>query len=292
MISLIEKLSQTKTTIEAKDWTFLGAGGLPTFTFFPDNKEQIKFFLKNKSKEMKYRTFGAGANILIRDKGYNGVFIRLNKTFRNISLENDEIIVEAGVNTSQLTQFCKIHELGGLEFIATIPGQLGGLTKMNAGISTKEMKDLITWVEFINEYGEIERLTNKECKFQYRKSIFQNNWIITQVGIKKESKKKQKIEEEINILKEHRKATQPTIGKLAGCFFKNPEKEKAWELIKKTKIIGCGKTQISDKHKNFIIANESCNAEEIEYLIETIRAKIIINQNIFLESEVERIGIL
>lgn len=287
-----QKLSKIDSTTEAKTWTHLGVGGKPIFTFFPVDIDQLYFFLKHKPKDLKYRTFGAGSNILIRDNGYDGVFIRLNRTFRKIKIENSVLIAEAGVNFTQLTQFCLINEVGGLEFLCTIPGQVGGLTKMNAGLPEIEMKDIVKWVEFINEFGEEVRLKTSECDFKYRSSIFKNNWIITKVAFKMEQKRREEIQKSINKFKEYRKISQPIIGKMAGCFFKNPELQKAWQIIQNTNIKGCGKTCVSNIHSNFIMANDSSNAKEIEYLLEAIRASALFNQRIFLESEIEKIGII
>lgn len=279
-------------TLQAKNWTFLGVGGAPIFTFSPKSIDEIKFFLQYKSKEIQYRTLGAGANILVRDKGYGGIFIRMHKGFKNISIQNNLLITESGVNFVQLTNFCIQHNIGGLEFLATIPGQVGGWIKMNAGTPQKEIKDVLEWIEYIDHTGSKNKISNAECEFSYRKSKIKNDWIITKAAFKIYTKPNIEIKKEIIIAKNKRKETQPTIGKLAGCFFKNPPQIPAWKIIENTKILGNGNTSISTKHKNFIIADIAQNAYEIEYLIESIRSNALFNQKTFLESEVERIGIL
>ncbi|WP_342261983.1 UDP-N-acetylmuramate dehydrogenase [Alphaproteobacteria bacterium endosymbiont of Tiliacea citrago] len=288
--NFVSKLKKIDLSLEAKKWTNLALGGKPLLTFFPESIEEIQFFIKNKPENLKYRTFGAGSNILIRDNGYNGVFIRLNKTLKQIKLNQNLLIADAGAGFAQITQFCLQNELGGLEFISTIPGQMGGLAKMNAGIPEIEMKDIVEWVEFIDEYGNLNRLNNSDCGFQYRKSCFKNNWIITKVALKTFMQKKDLIFEKINQLKNKRKLSQPTIGKIAGCFFKNPLPNKAWKIIENTNLKSCGDTFISNLHKNFIIADKSLDSYEVEYLINSIKAKSLFQQNCFLESEVEIIG--
>lgn len=287
----LNKFKHIEKNIAAKDWTFLGVGGKPLFSFFPQNTEEIQNFIKNKPKTLIYRTLGAGSNILVRDAGYDGAFIRLNKHMRKLEMQDNLLIAECGVNFTQIQQFCVQNEQGNLEFLSTIPGQVGGWIKMNAGIPNKEIKDVLAWVEFIDETGSTQRINNSECQFQYRSSCIQNHWILTKAAFITTYKSKEEIMSTIKKEKKHRTESQPTIGKLAGCFFKNPSAElKAWQLIEQSQIYSCGGTKISEKHKNFLVADNSNNAEEIEFLIEAIRAKILYQNQIFLESEVERIG--
>lgn len=288
----------------AKEWTWLGVGGKPIFTFCPYDINDLETFCKNLPREIQFRTLGAGSNILVRDNGYNGIFIRLQRGFRNLEFKNNQIIADAGLPGSYIVDKALENEMGGISFISTIPGRLGGLVKMNAGAHTKEMKDIIQWVEIMDRCGTIFRLTNEECCFSYRSSCIQESWIVLRACIKTQMSKREVIKEEINKFKEYRKNTQPTTGKMAGSFFKNPKNTqlKAWELIKEANEIITNKSianenvtpdekvGLSPMHANFIMNKKNATAQEIENFALRLQCNIFLKHNIWLESEVERIG--
>lgn len=290
--NIIEKL-KLKTNAEitfakASEWSRLSVGGAPLFNFFPKNVEDLQIMLKTIGA-IQYRTLGLGANVLIRDAGFDGIFIKM-KNIRGISVIDCKIIAESGAIGSAITQCAIEHGIGGLEFLGTIPGTVGGLVKMNAGAHGSSIHEVVEWVEFLNEHGEIIRLTNQECKFEYRKSIFQNNWIILRAcfqGIPTESAK---IRELYKQMCEYRTNSQPTQGKLAGCFFKNPENIKAWELIKNSGL-RTKNVWPSEKHANFI-THENASAYEIECFIQMLQSNIALQTGIFLDREIEIIGLI
>lgn len=276
---------------KASTWAWLGVGGLPFLTYYPSDKEDLKFFV-SKIKGINFRSFGLGANSLIRNH-FDGIFIRLNKNFRSFQVDSEKnIIISAGLPGVNIAQKMAENGLGGTEFLATIPGTLGGMIKMNAGAHKSEIADLINWVEYMDEDGNIERFSKKECGFGYRKSIFSPKCIILQASISSEKKEKPAIYRKIDELKEKRKKSQPTIGKMAGCFFKNPIGLKAWELIRNSKFgnFTSEKVEVSPIHANFLTNKGNADAFEIEYLAEKIRAEIFRKHKIWLEFEIERIG--
>lgn len=274
----------------AREWTWLKTGGAPLLTFYPQDIEDLKAFCKHIPNNIPYRTIGAASNILVRDNGYNGIFIRLTKGFREIEIKHNQITASAGLLGSSIINIALENDLGGIAFMATIPGMLGGLIKMNAGAHGLEMQNIIEWVEFMDEHGEIHRLSNSECEFQYRHSKIANNWIILKACINATPDKKENIAKEINKLIEYRQTTQPTGGKMAGCFFKNPPNQKAWELIKKSHIQETPNVCVSSKHANFIMNKEHATAFELEHFALQLQANIFFEQNIWLEMEIDCIG--
>lgn len=280
----------------AKDWTWLRVGGKPLFTYYPQDMNALKSFCANVTKNfdnLPYRTLGAASNLLVRDNGFNGIFIRLAKGFRDIEIiNNNQIIASAGLLGSYITNFAAEKGLGNIAFMATIPGMLGGLIKMNAGAHNMEMKDIIEWVEIIDETGKLHRLSNEDCAFSYRKSDMQNNWIIIRACINAQPQKQEEIYHNIEELTNYRKKTQPTNGKMAGCFFKNPVTQtdkKAWEFVKETNLTS-ENVAISEIHANFIVNKENATAYDLEYFAKKIQAKVWFEKNIWLPMEIERIG--
>lgn len=277
---------------KAKEWTWLGVGGNPFFTFYPKDKNDLQQFCKNRPEKIPFRTIGAASNMLVRDGGYKGIFIRLTKGFRKMEILENEIIADTGLSAGYIVNAAKENDKGGISFMSTIPGMLGGMIRMNAGAHENEMSEIINWVEFLDKEGIEHRIKSEECKFSYRSSVFQNDWIILRASIKCKIGRKEKIEEEIIKLKEKREKTQPTRGKLAGCFFKNHLEKPAWKAIRESDfgMFNSENLQVSPVHANFIVNKNNASAFEIEYLLEKIRANILFKQNIWLESEVERIG--
>lgn len=293
MKKLIEEIAaHTRGNIDflmqASEWTWLGVGGAPLATFSPADAEDLQQFLKMLPKAIPYRTFGAASNVLIRDAGYSGIFIRLKKGFRKIQIEGSSIVADAGLPGNFIVNTALEAGLGGISFMATIPGHLGGLAKMNAGAHGNEMQNIVEWVEVLHE-NQIIRLNKNDCGFGYRKSAIKNDMIVLRASLKCTQAPKEKIKEEIDHLISYRKATQPTSGKMAGCFFKNPAEKPAWQLVKETNLLD-DNVEISSIHANFLINKGAATAFDIEYFMQKIRCNVFFNKEIWMESEVEIIG--
>jgi UDP-N-acetylmuramate dehydrogenase len=157
---------------QAKDWVWFGAGGKPIFTFFPSDINDLATFCKNVPSEIKFRTLGAGSNILVNDNGYNGIFIRLQRGFRNLEFQNNQIIADAGLPGAYIVEKACEQNMGGISFLATIPGRLGGLIAMNAGAHGKEMKDIMAL--------KAEGVECEECqhKFTLEIAMDQTNFFV------------------------------------------------------------------------------------------------------------------
>ena len=290
MMNLVDWKKNLNGTVNydlaAKQWSWLRVGGKPEFTYSPSSIDDLIKFIKAKPKEIKHRTFGAGSNIIIRDSGFDGVFIKLNKNFRKVHIENNEIIAQTNLPGDFISNIAMQNGMD-LSFL-TIPGHLGGLIKMNAGAHGMCMQDIIKWVKFIDENGEIHKLSNEECQFQYRKSIFKKEWVIIEACLKGTKDSPANIQKKIIENNEYRKNSQPTAGKMAGCFFKNPDGcKKAWQLVQEAKIQTLGDAEVSKKHANFIINKNNASAFEVECLAQKIRNQIFLQHKIWLEMEVE-----
>lgn len=281
----------------ASSWTWLAVGGKPLFTYYPSDVTDLAKFCKTLDKAIAYRVFGAASNVLVRDGDkqgncYDGVFIRLQKGFRDFEVVENKVIVSSGLPGNVIVNKALEHSLGGLSFMATIPGHLGGLIAMNAGAHGMEMCNIVEWVEVIDRAGKVHRLTNQECKFGYRKSGIKHDVIILKACLNAQQSQRNDITQEIEHLLAYRKATQPTSGKMAGCFFKNPASSelKAWQLIKKANTPASQTVCISEVHANFIMNKNQANALDLEYFALQLQADIFFKQNVWLEMEIERVG--
>jgi len=265
-------------------------------------------------KKEKFMILGGGSNILFHDEGFNGLVIRL--TNKKIKIENeDEVYCQAGLSLAELLTFSVKYKLTGLEWAAGIPGTVGGSIRGNAGAFGFEMKDVIKEVIYINlKTLEKEKCSNKECKFDYRQSVFKefDHKIIWEIKfklslIKNDKDIKNKIAEIINQRKERHPCLASTGS--AGSIFKNPtvgdeiikifEKEKgvkckssqvpAGWLIDMCELKGMrmGGSKVSEKQANFIVNDQNGSANDVITLISLIKQKVRNSFGVQLEEEVE-----
>lgn len=274
-------------------YSWLNAGGSADVLYFPSDIEDLQFFLKNISRDVPLTILGNGSNILVRDGGIAGVVIKLtDKYFGKINIHNDYIECEAGVKNSSLKKVLIDNEIGGLEFICSIPGSIGGLIKTNAGCFGSEVSDVLIEADAVDQNGNVIAVLPKDLNFTYRNSAFPNDWIITKVKFKKQKSTKENIQQKLEEQTLYRKAHQPYGVRTAGSTFKNPQGAKAWELLKNSganKLI-VGGASFSEKHCNFLINDGTATATEIEQLGEMAQQLIKNKMGIDLEWEIKIIG--
>ncbi len=274
-------------------FTWFGVGGNAEIFFIPENEKKLVFFLKNKPPEYKVLAIGAGSNLIIRDKGINGIVL-LTKKLKKISIDNNGIIsAQAGATDAEVARFARDCERTGLEFLLGIPGTIGGGIKMNSGAFGSEFKDILIDVTAINLSGEFRVFSVKELGMEYRKIGISNEWIFCTARFKSTSDKKQNIEAKMKEILHLRKTAQPTGVKTGGSTFKNPIGHKAWKLIDQAGCRGLkvGDAMISDKHCNFIINLKNSSAQQIEELGEKVQSKVFQTSGIRLSWEIQRVGI-
>ena len=275
-------------------YTWLGVGGPAEVMFYPEDDKDLAWFLRTKPYNLPTCVIGGGSNLLVRDGGVPGVVIKLDaKAYRGYTLGENEITCGAGMRNVELKKILVENKIGGLEFLVSIPGHLGGSIKTNAGCFGKEIKDVLKKVTIVNGEGELREVPVEELSLSYRHSYFPDDWIITSLTLKTEPQDPEKTKEIIAQHKEYRLRSQPHNVKTAGSTFKNPEGLKAWELIKKA---GCAELQVngakvSEKHCNFLVNTGKATAEDIETLGETIVQKVKEATSITLEWEVKRLGV-
>ena len=141
---------------DLKKSNWFNIGGKTKVYFKPDNLHDLILFLKRFGNKEKIHILGAGSNTLISDKTFNGVVVKLGKNFSNISiLPNDIIVAGSACFDKKLSDFALANELGNFEFLACIPGTVGGGLKMNAGCFNKEFKDILISIQAIDKDGRV-----------------------------------------------------------------------------------------------------------------------------------------
>ncbi len=274
--------------------TWFGVGGPAEVMFHPADAEDLSFFLQNKPYNLPICLIGGGSNLLVRDGGIPGVVIKLDSpAFRKTSLKGNLLTCGAGVKNAELKKIILDNSLGGLEFLCSIPGCIGGSVKTNAGCFGREVKDIIVSAQIMDGQGEIKEIGVKDLMLSYRSSFFPDDWIILSLTLQTETSTPEAIKKKLEEQRAYRLKNQPHNAKTGGSTFKNPEGLRAWELIKKS---GCAELQVggakvSDIHCNFLINTGHATAKDIETLGETIIQRVKQSTAVTLEWEIKRLGI-
>ena len=285
--------NQIKFDTKLSSFTWFGVGGDAEILFTPDNIVGAINFIKEKPKELKIFTIGAGSNILIRDNGIKAVSL-LTKNLNNITIDEKGIITaESGAIDIQVARFARENERTDLEFLVGIPGTIGGGIRMNSGAFGSEFKDVLIDVNAINQLGELRTFTSEELGMKYRNIDLGSDWIFNSARFKTSIGNKKNIQSKMKEIIELRKKSQPTGVKTGGSTFMNTSKYKAWELIDKAGCRGLkfGDAMISEKHCNFIINTKKSSAQEIENLGELVKEKVMASSGIDMNWEIQKVGL-
>jgi len=315
-------LPETRENVLLKNHTTYKIGGPAKYFFIAKKKEDLISALKT-AKKFKIPIFilGGGSNLLVSDKGFNGLVIKVQSSkikVQNYSSKFKNIYVDAGVKLSDLVDFCTENGLSGLEWAAGIPNAtLGGAIFGHAQAFGEKISDYLESVEVLDlKTLKIKKLSRKQCQFSLKNSIFKKNknLAILSAVFSFEKGGKQKIQEKTKEFLDYRKNNHPMDFPSAGSIFVNPEikiKDKnllaefpelnkynkkgiipAGYLIAKCGLAGkkIGKAQISEKHANFIINLGDAKATDVLGLIKLAKQKVKEKFNINLETEIQLIG--
>ena len=276
-----------------KNINWFNIGGVVEVFFKPKNLNDLVNLIKNTKKEKKLHIIGAGSNLLISDKGINGIAIKLGSNFSNISKIDDTTLI-AGASTidRKLSEYAMENEISGFEFLSCIPGTIGGGIKMNSGCFENEFKDIIISVQALDENGKILSIPKEKIKFSYRKTSLDSNLIFLSATFKGQKGKKNKIKEKIISFKEKKNKSQPSKIKTGGSTFKNPidqTQKKVWELIDDSvgKNVKFGDAIISKKHSNFFINEKNASFEDMNNLINFVKYEVKKKTGINLDLEIQ-----
>jgi UDP-N-acetylmuramate dehydrogenase len=272
-------------------YTTFKIGGPADLLVIPKDTLDLKniIFCINNGPIPKF-VLGGGSNVLVRDEGFRGVVIKLSSNaFKQLNLENKYLRAGAGVSTGELLSFCVDSNISGLEFISGIPGTVGGLVMMNAGVKERNISDVIEEVVALDKNGDIKLLKKSDMKFGYR-SFSPSNLTIIEARFRVFKRESADIVNEINKYASYKRRSQDLRFPSAGCIFKNPKSGAitAGELIERAGLKGSrfGGAEVSSVHANFIINTGSAKASDVIHLMDIVKAKIKKDYDIELEPEI------
>ena len=277
--------------LKKKNW--FNIGGQTKVFFKADDLRNLIEFLKILDNREKIHIIGAGSNTLITDEVYDGVVIKLGKNFNRLSILNKNIIISgAAVLDRKVADYAAENSLSGFEFLACIPGTIGGGIKMNAGCFDREIKDILVSIQVIDKIGNVLTIPSKEINFDYRNNDLPEDLIYLSASLKGETKDTNMILETMSKLKIKKENNQPSKIKTSGSTFKNPVKEstkKAWELIKESVPVDTkfGDACISDKHSNFFVNKGNASFEDMKKLINFVEKSVFKKTGINIQKEIK-----
>ena len=300
-MNLISQIEEIKNKISGKiyfdeslsKYSWFNLGGPAKVIFKPKNLNELSIFLKNIKGFDKIKVLGVGSNTLIRDGGFNGIIIKLGKSFSHLSLfDQNTLIAGASALDKNVSSFALENSLTGFEFLSCIPGAIGGGIRMNSGCYGEDISKILVSIQVMDLHGKIKIIQSSNVKFFYRGCNLEDNLIFVSATFRGKKDKKINIQKKINNLIEQKNKDQPYKIKTCGSTFKNPENNKAWKLIKNSGCAGMciGDARISEKHCNFFINKGNAKSEDLENLIYQVRRKVLDKTGINLELELQIIG--
>jgi len=287
------------------------AGGAAQSAYFPLDLPDFAGFLRSLPAAEPVHVMGLGSNLLVRDGGLRGTVVFTHWALRALRHaacgkgEGGEIYAEAGVASPKVARFAALHDLAGAEFLAGIPGTVGGALAMNAGCYGGETWDIVATVTTLNRAGALRERTREDYEIDYRHVSLKaegtrrkargphpsEEWFVAasfrlKRGSSAESRRR------ITELLKRRIATQPLAEPNAGSVFRNPKGDYAARMIEACGLKGyaIGGAMISDKHANFIVNRGGARAADIEALIELAERSVKEKFGIVLEREVRIVG--
>jgi len=274
-------------------YTSWRVGGSADKLYIPFDRQDLCEFIAALPDSEPLFWMGLGSNLLVRDGGIRGTVVNTKGRLKEMKLAEDgSVYVEAGVPCAHVARFCAEQGLIGAEFLAGIPGTMGGALKMNAGAFGGETWGIVKQVEMIDGAGKVTLRYPHEFKVSYRsvKSI-ENEWFLS-CRIQLQQGDTAISQQKIKGLLEKRAKTQPTNQPSCGSVFKNPEGDYAARLIEQTGLKGyaIGGACVSEKHANFIVNTGNATAADIEDLIYFIQKKVKEHQGVELQTEVCMVG--
>jgi len=275
------------------------AGGRAARLYQPADLEDLADFLRQLPAGEPLVFVGLGSNLLVRDGGLRGTVVLTHAAAKRPELLLGRVYAEAGVASPKVARFAALHDLAGAEFLAGVPGSVGGALAMNAGCYGSETWDIVERAVTIDRAGELHSREKDEFEISYRHCAIRqggrlghDEWFVAAYfrlaqGDGEASRAK------IKKFLSRRIATQPLQLPNAGSVFRNPIADHAARLIEACGLKGLerGGARVSEKHANFIVNPKgSAKAADIEWLIMTVRARVLEQTGVDLQPEVRIVG--
>ena len=269
------------------------SGGNAEYLFEPKDVADLQNFACELDVHIPLWPLGLGSNLIVRDGGVSGVTVRLGKPFAKIE-RLDDVTLRCGGGASGILVSSTARDAGiaGLEFLRGIPGTVGGFVRMNGGAYGREVKDILIECEVVLRSGELITLRLADLQYTYRHSELPAGAVVVSATFCGAPGDKAIIGAEMDRIAAEREASQPLRSKTGGSTFKNPNGQKAWQLVDEAGCRGLqiGGAQVSEKHTNFLLNVGNATSADIEALGEEVRRRVLAKSGIELQWEIQRVG--
>lgn len=270
------------------------AGGAAQWLFEPKDADDLSAFLAALDPAVPVMALGLGSNLIVRDGGVPGVVVRLGKAFAQVErLDTTTLRCGGGASGILVSSTARDAGIGGVEFLRSIPGTVGGFVRMNGGAYGREVKDVLVEADVVLRSGERRTLALDDLGYTYRHSTLPEGAVVVSATFRGHPAAPEAVQAEMDRIAAAREASQPLRSKTGGSTFKNPDGHKAWALVDAAGCRGLrrGDAQVSEKHCNFLLNLGSASSADIEELGEEVRDKVKAQSGVTLEWEIQRVGV-
>lgn len=279
--------------------TYSTGGAARYFISVSSADEAVRAIRAAKRLDLPYFLLGGGSNILVSDKGFAGVVIKVDVV--DLTLQGGDCIeVGAGVDLMALVNFATENSLAGLEFAAGIWGSVGGAIYGNAGAYGGEIKDVLVDVTIIDGENEARVVGPEYCQFAYRHSYFKESGeVIVSARIRLSPGEKSAIQAKVDDILASRSGKHPATSNNAGCFFKNiPDESQPYGKLPAGKLLdeigakemSFGGAKVFEKHANIIVNCGTASSSDIRKLADNLKQRVLERFGIELVEEVQMVG--
>lgn len=291
-------------------FTTLKIGGPAKYYVQPKTvDEAVVAFTWAHQEKLPVAILGNGSNSLVSDKGFDGLVVVMAND--QMEWNSPHVIVGAGVKLGQLIGVALQHGLGGLDWLISVPGTVGGSIFGNAGSRDEALGDYIEWVEAVWPDGSVKQWKHSSCDFKYRYSAFKEEpALILRAQLRLPEVDKDQERKKVADMAKKKTTNQPTTAASAGCMFQNPVADperlpedlrqylnpngtiSAWRLISHVGLEGkqLGQIQISEKHANFMVNLGGATADQVVQLLSLVKQQVRDKLGVQLHEEVRYLG--
>lgn len=261
----------------------------------PSTADEVLSLIRRAEEEaLPWSIVGKGSNLLVADAGYPGLIIRLVENHSTIRVEEDRIVAQAGATNSALVKAGMEMALGGIEYLSSIPGSVGGAVFMNAGAHGVETSEVLIAALILERSGEAHWRTPEELQMRYRHSCLQETGgIVLEAAFRVKPRAASEIRAEVLEFAAWRRKRQPQDPS-AGSVFRNPDGDSAGRLIEATGLKGfaIGGAMVSPIHANFIVNTGKASAQDVNAVISAVRRRVFEAHGHLLRPEVRGLGLV
>ena len=298
MTSITQTLPTVRGKLTAKaplaPLVWFKSGGPADWLFEPKDAGDLSDFLRELDPATPVMALGLGSNLIVRDGGFPGVVVRLGKAFAKVeAIDATTLRCGGGASGILVSSSARDAGIGGLEFLRSIPGTVGGFVRMNGGAYGREVKDILIDCEVILRTGQRKFLGLADLGYTYRHSELPEGAVVIGATFRGYRDQPGAIQAEMDRISASREASQPLRSKTGGSTFKNPDGHKAWQLVDEAGCRGftVGGAQVSEKHTNFLINTGEATSADIEALGDEVRRRVKAKSGIDLQWEIQRVGV-